>query len=303
MTTQSKITAITTSLRKAESPRCPVTGGSMTSLRGFPTSTEDSQSTLINPRIGTFQEPQPDHSRGPCPALNTLANHGYLHRDGHKITRKDLLAALRRPDTYNLSLPLAMVLVYGGFLMLHDPWKRAISLHDLARHNCVEHDASMVHKNTAPGALFAPIMCCPILLDELLKGHQPFTLHRVAQRRVELECVSSIDAVHQEVARGEWALVLDIFGRQREGKIPTDFMRVWLDQNEFPKGWEPHHKQGLIDTVRMSRRINKQMKKDRKEHKGSEKDCIELSKQLQSTLAECDIQSQRYNMEKGLTQA
>ncbi|KAF8583919.1 hypothetical protein K439DRAFT_1634001 [Ramaria rubella] len=185
-----------------------------------------------------------------------------------------------------------MVLVYGGFLMLHDPWKRAISIHDLARHNRVEHDASMVHKHTAPGALFAPIRRCPTLLDELLKGHHPFTLDRVAQRRVELECVSSIDAVHQEEARGEWALVPDIFGREREGKIPTDFMRVWLDRNEFQKGWQPHHKQGLIATVMMSRRINKQMKKDRKEHEESEKDCIELSKQLQSILARCDIEWQ-----------
>ena len=29
-----------------------------------------------------FQEPGPNDSRGPCPGLNLLANHGYLPRDG-----------------------------------------------------------------------------------------------------------------------------------------------------------------------------------------------------------------------------
>ena len=30
-----------------------------------------------------FQPPGPDDSRGPCAALNLLANYGYLPRDGH----------------------------------------------------------------------------------------------------------------------------------------------------------------------------------------------------------------------------
>lgn len=30
-----------------------------------------------------YQEPGPNDSRGPCPGLNLLANHGYLPRDGY----------------------------------------------------------------------------------------------------------------------------------------------------------------------------------------------------------------------------
>ena len=28
--------------------------------------------------VGTYIPPRPDDSRAPCPALNTMANHGYL---------------------------------------------------------------------------------------------------------------------------------------------------------------------------------------------------------------------------------
>ena len=36
----------------------------------------------------TYQAPGPDDSRSPCPALNALANHGYLPRDGKKTFRQ-----------------------------------------------------------------------------------------------------------------------------------------------------------------------------------------------------------------------
>ncbi|EEB97921.1 hypothetical protein MPER_02663, partial [Moniliophthora perniciosa FA553] len=34
----------------------------------------------------SLQAPGPDDARGPCPGLNTLANHGFLPRDGKNIT-------------------------------------------------------------------------------------------------------------------------------------------------------------------------------------------------------------------------
>ena len=41
-----------------------------------------------------YEAPGPNDSRSPCPALNTLANHGYLPRDGKNI----------RPDVLQLAL-------------------------------------------------------------------------------------------------------------------------------------------------------------------------------------------------------
>jgi hypothetical protein len=134
-----------------------------------------------------------------------------------------------------------------------------ISLHELAQHGRIEHDASLVHKNTTTGHIYAPARCDTILLDGLLEDHDFLTLDGVAKRRVELERVSKLDFTHQEVARGEWALVLDVLGRKYEGKVPTDFLRIWLKENRFPDGWKPTHEQGLWATVKKAWAIHMKM--------------------------------------------
>ncbi len=42
-----------------------------------------------------YQAPGPNDSRSPCPALNALANHGYLPRDGKDITPEVLQRAVQ----------------------------------------------------------------------------------------------------------------------------------------------------------------------------------------------------------------
>ncbi|KAG6901458.1 hypothetical protein C0995_011614 [Termitomyces sp. Mi166 len=61
----------------------------------------------------SFAPPMPDFSRSPCPALNTLANHGYIPRNGTNIPFWTLFTAIRH--VYNLSFPLAMLLTTVGY--------------------------------------------------------------------------------------------------------------------------------------------------------------------------------------------
>jgi len=42
-----------------------------------------------------YRAPGPKDSRGPCPALNTLANHGFIPRNGRNIQRSHLITAIR----------------------------------------------------------------------------------------------------------------------------------------------------------------------------------------------------------------
>jgi Peroxidase, family 2 len=179
-----------------------------------------------------------------------------------------LLAALQSPETYHLSCPLANVLVHGGFFMMHDTKTPSLSLHELCTHNLIEHDASVVHKDAAPGHKFAPSRCDTGLLNKLLASDN-VTLETVARRREELEREAPLDIVHQEVARGEWALVLDIFGREHDGKLRADDLRVWLKDNRFPDGWKPTHEQGLMATVSEASQLRKEMNKLRKEYQDS----------------------------------
>ncbi|KIK51618.1 hypothetical protein GYMLUDRAFT_50435 [Collybiopsis luxurians FD-317 M1] len=121
--------------------------------------------------------PQDGDLRSVCPALNTMANHGYIPRDGQNLTFGVLFRGLK--ECYGLSSPLATVLVTGGFLLIHRSPLRVpylsdlslfsaknpdgtvspggvIDLHLIGLHNGVEHDASLVHTN-ADGAKYAPV--------------------------------------------------------------------------------------------------------------------------------------------------
>jgi len=48
-----------------------------------------------------YQASGPNDSRSPCPALNALANHGYLPRDGKNISPNVLQRAVQ---VYSLTL-------------------------------------------------------------------------------------------------------------------------------------------------------------------------------------------------------
>jgi hypothetical protein len=129
-----------------------------------------------------FVPPSASDARSPCPALNTLANHGYMYaspassspslssrswrsHDGRNLTLAQLVFALQAG--YNVSAPLAYFLSLTGLLFCGRgwPWARTLDLTELARHDALEHDASLVHADAAPGARYAPIPVDPRLLE------------------------------------------------------------------------------------------------------------------------------------------
>jgi hypothetical protein len=68
---------------------------------------------------------------------------------------------------YNLSAPLAYFLTIVGLFVCGTgpPWRRTLDLAQLARHNALEHDASLGHADASPGARYAPITVDPHLLE------------------------------------------------------------------------------------------------------------------------------------------
>jgi len=50
--------------------------------------------------MNKFKAPKEGSVRSPCPAINTLANHGFINRDGKNINVLDLAAALE--EVYNV---------------------------------------------------------------------------------------------------------------------------------------------------------------------------------------------------------
>ena len=93
-----------------------------------------------------FKAPGPNDSRGPCPGLNLLANHGYLPHNGH-VTFEQILSATSRG--FNMGADLASVLTVFAILADGDIATESFYLGSgkngiggLNRHSTVEADVS-----------------------------------------------------------------------------------------------------------------------------------------------------------------
>ncbi|KAJ0115853.1 hypothetical protein J7T55_004022 [Diaporthe amygdali] len=88
-----------------------------------------------------WQAPSSTDRRSPCPMVNTLANHGYLPRDGLNITLEDLLTGFT--NGINLD-PTATLLVGVKALETSTTGTNSsFNLDDLSRHGIIEHDGSL----------------------------------------------------------------------------------------------------------------------------------------------------------------
>ncbi|EGO04168.1 hypothetical protein SERLA73DRAFT_128285 [Serpula lacrymans var. lacrymans S7.3] len=206
---------------------------------------------------------QPGDSRSPCPALNTLANHGYLPRNGRDIGFFDLVRSLK--EGYHLSTFLACFLSIGGigFLLQF----RRLSLSDLARHNCIEHDASIVHPDVKNADdEYASTRVCEPLLDALVAEGRAMggriTMEGVASIRFRREKICRpLDGVHSEIARGEMAIAIGVLGGKNADKegLSVNVLHDWLQDERLPEGWKPDHTQGMMKTIHMTTQVRKRM--------------------------------------------
>jgi Peroxidase, family 2 len=141
---------------------------------------EDADQVELN---GAPREPARSHAgerRGPCPALNALANEGALPRSG-RVTVDQLVKALHErlgiaPSIGTLLAKAAMArlgkVVEGG--------ERVLDLSDLVLHGFIEHDASLTRCDAREGDAAA---LSPPLLDQLLslsKDGQSLSLEDLA---------------------------------------------------------------------------------------------------------------------------
>lgn len=127
-------------------------------------------------------------TRGPCPGLNSLANQGYLPRDGKNISLPQVEAALM--TGLHMSSTLASTLAHSLRPLCRADGK--FDLYDMRRHNVVEHDRSFTRLDFRQGDnyTFQPTMF-QALLDDAEGG--PVTIKTLAKSYVrrEKECKRS----------------------------------------------------------------------------------------------------------------
>ncbi|KAI0266913.1 Cloroperoxidase [Russula aff. rugulosa BPL654] len=206
--------------------------------------------------------PSATDSRSPCPALNALANHNILPHDGRDISAFKLIGTLR--EHYHLSLPLAAVLSIVGTFLCGRHFK--IDLEDLARHNVIEHDASLTHANAIPNGRYAPVNVDKELLQRLLDTSQNpdvLTFDDLVTVRANRDKTLGrpLSTVHSIIARGKVALTVQTFGND-EGDMPKRHIQEWFGNEQLPSGWvKPTITIGLWNTLRIANWLGELVKR------------------------------------------
>lgn len=89
----------------------------------------------------SWQAPDAAAKRSPCPMLNSLANHGYLARDGREISMQDLISGIGQ--AINFDEALVRTLGTPAFATSTTGNSSTFNLDDIAKHNIIEHDGSL----------------------------------------------------------------------------------------------------------------------------------------------------------------
>jgi hypothetical protein len=94
-----------------------------------------------------YLPPRSGDSRCSCPALNAMANHGIIKRDGRNISFKELSGTIR--STYNFSSSFCLFVPRHIAHILDRSYSTGhFDLADIDVHNGIEHDASLVRRDT-----------------------------------------------------------------------------------------------------------------------------------------------------------
>jgi len=232
------------------------------------------KSILVLPK-GEYQPARPTDLRSPCPAVNALANHGYIPRDGRNVSSTDIRTAMtelgvsnaiRTTFTYAAYLehqdhpptgfwafirnPFAYLLRQFGVRSSHQQAANgtaSLNLDQLSRHGAIEHDVSLSRHdfnqgdNTIPQKdLIADLIGCSadgkvITATDLAK----LRLRRLGQQKMENTDLQYGAEQHQ-LACGESALILTVFGTGfGHYDVPVSYVQALFADERLPvlEGW------------------------------------------------------------------
>ncbi|KAK3070469.1 hypothetical protein LTR53_010425 [Teratosphaeriaceae sp. CCFEE 6253] len=195
-----------------------------------------------------WTHPGPGDVRSPCPALNTLANHGLLPHSGKGITTADILSAFAvgqnfAADTVTAAAAGALALCSAETGVNCTTW----DLDMLDKPHAIEHDNSLSREDYNFGrnnnTVFSPRIWGQVL--RIWRGAPIINFELANAARAERLTVSNItDAPGwfvPAVAAGfhETAFYLSLFGDPVNGNARQDWINVWFEQERMPfeLGW------------------------------------------------------------------
>lgn len=230
-------------------------------------------------KVGDYAPPKSSDTRSPCPAINALANHGYLPRSGRDVQIDSILNGLDKIGVgstlaYLFSHPIFIerppqdapkAPVGWGTILLHPfnylfssfgmrrPGQKdsqghnTLNLDQLGIHNVVEHDVSLTRHDIGQGDNISPQ---PELIRDLLAASSngktitinDFVALRKRRYAKQKEVNPGMDFSEKwaGIACAEIALILKVFGDGKE--VPVSYVKAFFQDGRLPReeGWTRH---------------------------------------------------------------
>ena len=196
------------------------------------------------------------HVRCGCGSLCLTWLTSASNREGRNLTVHALVEAIQR--VYNFTKPLAYLLAISGVFLCGNG--RTVNLDRLAKHNVIEHDASLSRQDAQPPSCYSPILADHNLVDQLMRASPGafLVLEDLAVARVirESQAVGGpLSSLHAEIARAESGLILQVFGGENS-QVDKGVLRTWLVDGHLSGCWEsPKRRIGIRTTSSVGRRI------------------------------------------------
>ncbi len=187
--------------------------------------------------------------RGPCPGLNTLANHGYLPRNGVVDPAELLIGTF---NGLNLSPDLAAVLAAISFVGVGDLTQLKLSIGDqyglgsgLNHHGILEGDGSITRKDHYFGNSWDadPDLVTQFINETNTFGHGNVDIFSLANSRYRAWDHSrqnnpefDFNPWRMLVAYAESGFVHELL-RGSSVKFDEDMIKSWFLNERFPQGW------------------------------------------------------------------
>ncbi|KAJ9137853.1 Cloroperoxidase [Pleurostoma richardsiae] len=185
----------------------------------------------------------PGDFRGPCPMMNTLANHGYLPHNGRNITQENAIHALTTALNFNVSL--ATLMFQMAIIANPEPNATYFTLDHLNRHNVLEHDASLSRSDAFFGnnhvfnqTIFDETRAYwtgPVLDANMLANGK-------LARQVSSKAYNptyTFTSTTEQFSLGEVAAPIIAFGDMASGTVNKTLVEYFFENERFPTelGW------------------------------------------------------------------
>ncbi|KAK7453337.1 hypothetical protein VKT23_012016 [Stygiomarasmius scandens] len=186
--------------------------------------------------------PGPNDLRGPCPGLNTLANHGFLPRDGRGLNMSVIIDA--GFNGYHMQPDVLALAVKVAALTSDDPF--SFTLDDIKIHGNIEHDASLSRNDFALGdnvhfneTIFTTLANSNPGVDYYNTTSAGQVMHqRLADDEIANPNITNTDK-ELFIRSAESGFYLSVMGNPITGVAPKEFVQIFFREERLPieEGW------------------------------------------------------------------